>query len=155
MKTNSAITRDRLTRWRAVDLRTTIKVAHACTSGVDYARCSKKDIYKTFMKPEVHTYAKPQVELFAWMMDEMVEIHNRHRRLLDTEIHTRVEGLKVANNFLPTRSVSTLAMTSGGENRHPKIIHRGMIKTWVGIGWVDSREALIADYKELPVVHDE
>jgi hypothetical protein len=48
------------------------------------------------------------------------------------------------------RDVSTLAMTSGNEKKLSKVIHEGILKEWVGIGWIDLRPATKEDSKKYP-----
>ena len=50
------------------------------------------------------------------------------------------------------QEVSIMAMTSGGERRINKVIHEGRLMHWVGIGWVEVREATEADRNEYPAV---
>jgi hypothetical protein len=50
------------------------------------------------------------------------------------------------------KQVSTLGMTTGGEKRHPIVIHDGLLKDWVGIGWVTLRTATVADARKYPKV---
>lgn len=48
--------------------------------------------------------------------------------------------------------VSLIAMSTGGQRRHPIIIHEGIVKEWVGIGWIDLREATPDDKQKYPEV---
>lgn len=43
-------------------------------------------------------------------------------------------------------------MVAGGEKKHPVVIHDGMVKQWVGIGWVTEGKAKAADRKAYPTV---
>ena len=43
-------------------------------------------------------------------------------------------------------------MTTGGEDRISKIILDGVVKEWVGIGWIDIGEAEPEDYLKYPEV---
>ena len=45
-----------------------------------------------------------------------------------------------------------MAMTSGGERTISKVIHDGKLMHWVGIGWVEVREATEADKEQYPSV---
>jgi hypothetical protein len=49
-------------------------------------------------------------------------------------------------------SCSTVAMVAGGEDRIQYVIKSGKLKQWVGIGWVDVREATEQDYYTYPTV---
>jgi hypothetical protein len=40
-------------------------------------------------------------------------------------------------------------MVSGGEARFLEIILDGMVKHWVGFGWIDMREATKEDYLKI------
>lgn len=48
--------------------------------------------------------------------------------------------------------VSTVAMTCGNEKKFSTIIHDGVRKQWVGIGWVSEGVATIQDRKKYPTV---
>lgn len=50
------------------------------------------------------------------------------------------------------RDVSTIAMVAGKEKTISKIIHCGVIKEWVGIGWIELRRATATDYLKIPQV---
>lgn len=48
--------------------------------------------------------------------------------------------------------LSTRRMTAGGEKKYPVVIDGGILKTWVGFGWVRERKAQKKDYDQYPVV---
>ena len=48
--------------------------------------------------------------------------------------------------------LSKLKMVAGGEKRYRFVIDEGIVKDWVGIGWVDIGPATKKDYKKFPVV---
>jgi hypothetical protein len=48
--------------------------------------------------------------------------------------------------------LSTMAMVAGGEKRHPKIVHHGHVRHWVGIGWVNEGPAQAPRDNQLPRV---
>ena len=50
--------------------------------------------------------------------------------------------------------VSNLRMTAGNEIKIARVIDRGMVKEWVGIGWVNLGEADGSDYGRYPVLED-
>lgn len=50
------------------------------------------------------------------------------------------------------RDVSTIAMVAGKEKKIAKVIHNGVVKEWVGIGWVDLDPATAADFLKFPEV---
>jgi hypothetical protein len=43
-------------------------------------------------------------------------------------------------------------MTTGGEDRISKVILDGVVKEWVGIGWIDLEPATPEDYLKIPEV---
>jgi hypothetical protein len=47
---------------------------------------------------------------------------------------------------------ATVAMVAGGEDRIQFVIKSGKLKQWVGIGWIDVREATEQDYYTYPTV---
>jgi hypothetical protein len=56
---------------------------------------------------------------------------------------------------LTLRDVSTTAMVAGNEKRFHTIIHDGMVKEWVGFGWITERTATADDLRSLPSVMGE
>lgn len=52
------------------------------------------------------------------------------------------------------KNVSTLAMVAGNENKIDKVIHDGKLVQWVGIGWVELRDATPEDYRKFPEVEE-
>jgi hypothetical protein len=51
---------------------------------------------------------------------------------------------------VPVANLSSLKMVSGGEKKHPVVIHNGYVKTWVGFGWVTGRKATKKDTETIP-----
>ena len=49
-------------------------------------------------------------------------------------------------------NVSNIAMTTGGEKKYSIVIDGGVVKEWVGIGWIDLNKATKADRKKYPTV---
>ena len=49
------------------------------------------------------------------------------------------------------KQLSALRMVASGERQHPKVIHEGKVKQWIGFGWVTERDVELPDYDELPV----
>jgi hypothetical protein len=47
---------------------------------------------------------------------------------------------------------SALRMTTGGEKKHPVVIHGGDKMQWVGFGWVNEGKASARDRKKYPRV---
>jgi len=50
---------------------------------------------------------------------------------------------------LARRDVTNIAMTAGNENKISQIILDGVVKEWVGIGWIDLRDATKDDYLKI------
>jgi hypothetical protein len=50
--------------------------------------------------------------------------------------------------------LSTLRMTAGNEKRYPLVILDGVVKEWIGFGWINLRDADETDFNNLPVVED-
>lgn len=58
---------------------------------------------------------------------------------------------KTKQKTISAKRCSTLAMVT--HNDEPDlVIDEGMVKRWVGFGWVTEREAKKRDYKEYPLV---
>jgi len=55
-------------------------------------------------------------------------------------------------NTIPASKCSTIAMVNGGEKTHPMIVHNGVLKEWVGIGWIKLRDATDSDKLTYPTV---
>lgn len=53
---------------------------------------------------------------------------------------------------IDARKLSNTAMVAGGEKRISKVIDRGTLKEWVGIGWIDLRRATAKDRAKYPTV---
>ncbi len=62
---------------------------------------------------------------------------------------------KAKPNTVHARDCSTLAMTAGNERRFSKIVDDGIVKQWVGFGWVsEGPEEFPRDAKLPRVVRD-
>ena len=48
--------------------------------------------------------------------------------------------------------LSICRMVAGNEKKYKMVIDNKILKEWVGIGWVDVREATSEDYKKFPIV---
>ena len=57
--------------------------------------------------------------------------------------------MKVQRNEL-----SNIRMVAGNEKKYKKVILDGMVKEWIGIGWIDLRKATAKDKKKFPTVKD-
>jgi hypothetical protein len=64
----------------------------------------------------------------------------------DKEVQVVIERL------IGYADVAPLAMTSGNEKKFSKIIHKGNVELWVGIGWITLGKATKKDYQTLPVL---
>ncbi len=45
-------------------------------------------------------------------------------------------------------------MVAGNEKEYQRVVINGIIKNWVGFGWVDEGEATDMDYEKYPKVED-
>lgn len=68
-------------KWRCIDLRTTAKIAHMCTSGVDFQGCSKSHIIEEVARPIGFT---SNADKFVAMMDETAKFLPRLKRDFDS-----------------------------------------------------------------------
>jgi len=50
--------------------------------------------------------------------------------------------------------VSNLRMVAGNEKKHTHVIEDGMLKQWVGIGWVELRPATDEDRNTYPTLEN-
>lgn len=69
-------------------------------------------------------------------------------------VHAKVL-LQIANEFetVPAEELSNIKMTTGNEREYTKVIDRGVLKEWVGIGWIDTDpEPSVNDYERYPAV---
>jgi len=55
-------------------------------------------------------------------------------------------------SLVQAKNLSTLAMTTGGESKYSKVVDGGVLKEWVGIGWIPLRTATKADKAQYPKV---
>lgn len=53
------------------------------------------------------------------------------------------------------RDVSTIAMVNGNERKFDRVIHGGVVKEWVGIGWIETGEPTAEELETLPHVVEE
>lgn len=56
---------------------------------------------------------------------------------------------------IPAKELTNMAMVNGNESLYKVVIDTGIIKEWVGIGWIELRKANPADYKKIPEVSRE
>lgn len=66
-----------------------------------------------------------------------------------------IENRAISPRVIPVEAVAQIAMTSGGELRHPRVIMNDQVMQWVGIGWHDHGKATKADKRALPLVVDQ
>jgi len=55
-------------------------------------------------------------------------------------------------NKIPVKELSNSAMVAGNESKYQIVVDGGILKEWVGIGWIELREALPDDIGKYPVV---
>jgi hypothetical protein len=53
---------------------------------------------------------------------------------------------------IDAKKLSNVAMVNGNEKRYSIVIHNGILKEWVGIGWIELRKANAADRSNYPRV---
>ena len=53
---------------------------------------------------------------------------------------------------ISARKLSTLAMVNGNEKLYKKVIDNGVLKEWVGIGWIELGKATQKDLVNYPIV---
>lgn len=79
------------TEWRAVDLATTKTIAKKCTSGMDFAGCSKSLIYESVAKPFNSTRSNGRK--FVHLMDAAARLVPRLKRDMDTQLNIKLNEL--------------------------------------------------------------
>lgn len=50
------------------------------------------------------------------------------------------------------KELNNLRMAAGNESKYDRVVLDGKVMSWVGIGWIEEREALPDDYDNYPVV---
>lgn len=50
--------------------------------------------------------------------------------------------------------LTNLKMTAGGEAKLKRVVQGGILKEWVGIGWIEVRAATRSDRKRYPEVKE-
>lgn len=55
---------------------------------------------------------------------------------------------------VPFAKLSTISMVEGGEKTHSTVIVRGIVKEWVGFGWIGDEPATPRDYLRYPEAKD-
>lgn len=58
----------------------------------------------------------------------------------------------MANNTVKTKDLSNIAMVNGNEGKITAVIRNGILKEWVGIGWIELRVASEHDKEQYPTV---
>ena len=66
---------------------------------------------------------------------------------IEAEKHGLLEWVGVLSSQL-----ATIKMTTGNEKLFTRVIDEGIVKNWVGIGWVEEGKADLGDYKKYPCV---
>ena len=60
-----------ISKWRVIDLSTTIAIAHKCSTGVDFRGCSKSHVIESMAKPPAGYTT--DADKFVFMMDRMAK----------------------------------------------------------------------------------
>ena len=53
---------------------------------------------------------------------------------------------------IEAKHLSNMAMANGNEDQYSIVIDNDVVKEWVGIGWIELREATTKDKKDYPIV---
>lgn len=54
--------------------------------------------------------------------------------------------------FINITGLRTISMVTKNEKKYQTVIHAGVIKDWVGIGWIELKMATKEDFKKHPIV---
>jgi hypothetical protein len=54
--------------------------------------------------------------------------------------------------LIAPKELSNIAMVNGNEKKYKIVIDLGILKEWVGIGWIELRKATTKDLKTYPAV---
>jgi hypothetical protein len=60
--------------------------------------------------------------------------------------------MKKRRRYIKAEECRIISMVAGNEKKFDKIIHNGLIKQWVGIGWVTEGPADSTDCDKYPIV---
>lgn len=55
-------------------------------------------------------------------------------------------------NCVQASQLSKLRMVAGNETKFSRVIHEGVVKEWVGIGWIKLEKATEFELQNLPIV---
>lgn len=69
-----------VSKWREVDLRSTVLAANASCRGADFSGCSKADILSSFSKGQYWSCSMRQ-DVFVKHMDRLVKLCKKHKEL--------------------------------------------------------------------------
>ena len=58
-------------------------------------------------------------------------------------------------NTVRRRELSNIRMVGGNERKYKAVIQDGVLKEWVGFGWIEVRDATPEDNEKYPVVINE
>jgi len=58
-------------------------------------------------------------------------------------------------NTVPAKELSNISMVAGNETKYKIVIDNGVLKEWVGFGWLELRKTNSQDLKRFPVVERE
>lgn len=73
---------------------------------------------------------------------------------VDSWVQTMKAALPYERQKVKRSRLSNISMVEGGEKKHPVVIDGGIVKEWVGIGWIDLHPAGASDYEHFPEVED-
>jgi hypothetical protein len=92
-----------------------------------------------------------EAQVLADIRDSGYRITARIRTAVAAELQ-RIFDESAATSTVPANKLSTLAMVEGGEAKTPTVIDKGVVKEWVGFGWITLRDATDDDRATLPLV---
>jgi hypothetical protein len=81
-------------KWRSVDLWTTMKIAHMCSSGVDFGGSSKSAIIEGIARPHGYT---SRADKFVKLMDVAAEIIPNLKSKYQSDLMDKIR--KVSDEF--------------------------------------------------------
>jgi hypothetical protein len=55
-------------------------------------------------------------------------------------------------NTVPASALTNISMVEGNEKIYKIVIDNGMLKEWVGIGWIELRKATAKDKDKYPTI---
>lgn len=71
---------------------------------------------------------------------------------LDQICDERDQGERTVKKTIDASKLASAVMAGGGERRIKRVIDEGMVKEWVGIGWIPIRRSTKQDRSRYPTV---